>query len=52
MIQRESLLFKTPIRAQLTTSNSRTDTYFAYDKGERYFIKGPFKNEKLAKIPR
>jgi hypothetical protein len=32
------------IRAQLITSNSKTDTYFAEKNGSVIFMKGPFKN--------
>jgi len=35
------------VRIQLTTSNSKQDTYYAKYNDELYFVKGPFSNRKV-----
>lgn len=51
MLEQESSVFKNPIRVQLTTSNSRTDTYISHNGEYRVFVKGPFRNENKVRIP-
>lgn len=40
--ENESDAFEFVVRAQLNTSDSKADTYFAVDKGNLVFVKGPF----------
>lgn len=49
--QRESDYLTFLVRAQLNTTASKPDTYFAERDGKRLFVKGPYKNRAAAELP-
>jgi len=50
LIERETEYFKFKIRAQLTCSNSRPDTYFARVDQNNVVVKGPFINKSKVEL--
>jgi hypothetical protein len=50
--EKESDRFKLIVRAQLVTSDSKTDTYYATDNNNSkiVFVKGPYKDDKVPKV--